>query len=241
MEDLIYPVKSTRLGVVILPSLDMPAARSILVTDFDGTLTRHDFYQLAIKELLPRDLPDYWGEYRAGRLTHFEALRDYFSHIRKSEREVLDVVRRTGLEPDLADCLRRLDAAGWDVVVTSAGCSWYIDVLLHEAGVSLPVYANPGRFVEGRGLVMEPPPPGPFLSHQLGVDKAGVVRHALAEGRRVAFAGDGFPDQEAALLVPDGLRFARGDLAAALAETGRGFVPFERWSEVARDLCGRPS
>jgi 2,3-diketo-5-methylthio-1-phosphopentane phosphatase len=241
MEDLIIPVKSTRLGVVILPSPDMPPARSLLVTDFDGTLTRHDFYQLAIKELLPRDLPDYWGEYRAGRLTHFEALRDYFSHIDKSEAEVLDVVRRTGLEPELASCLRELDAAGWDVVVTSAGCSWYIEILLREAGVSLPVHSNPGRFIEGRGLVMEPPPPGPFSSHQLGVDKAGIVRHALEEGRRVAFAGDGFPDREAALLVPADLRFARGDLAAVLAEEGRAFIPFSRWAEIARNLGGRPS
>lgn len=217
----------------------MPPARSLLVTDFDGTLTRDDFYQLAIKELLPDDLPDYWGEYRAGRLTHFEGLRNYFSHIRKSEAEVLDVVHRMGLEPDLAACLRDLDSAGWDVVVTSAGCAWYIDLLLAEAGVEIPVYSNPGRFVEGRGLVMEPPPPGPFFSHQLGVDKAGVVRHALEEGRRVAFAGDGFPDQEAALLVSEDLRFARGDLAAVLAESGQGFVPYARWSDVARDLCGR--
>ena len=34
-------------------------------------------------------------------------------------------------------------------------------------------------------------------------------------GRRtVAFAGDGFPDEEAARLVPGHLRFARGDLAS---------------------------
>ncbi len=219
----------------------MPAPRSLLVTDFDGTLTRDDFYQLAIKDLLPRDLPDYWGEYRAGRLTHFQALRNYFAHIRKSEAEVLQVVRRMGLEPDLAAEVRALDEAGWDVVVTSAGCAWYIDLLLQEAGVELTVHSNPGRFVEGRGLLMEPPPPGPFFSLELGVDKAGVVRHALDEGRRVAFAGDGFPDREAALLVPEDLRFARGDLATALSQTDRGFIAYDRWAEVARALRARPA
>lgn len=212
---------------------------SLLVTDFDGTLTQDDFYQLAIKELLPNDLPDYWGDYRAGRLTHFEALRNYFTHIRKDERTVLDVVHRMGLEPRLAECLHDLAAAGWDVVVTSAGCAWYIDKLLKEAGVDVPVYSNPGRFVEGKGLLMEPPPPGPYFSRELGVDKAGVVREGLRQGKRVAFAGDGFPDQEAAELVPAELRFARGDLARVLTERGLGFVPFTRWSDVARDLCDR--
>jgi hypothetical protein len=30
---------------------------SVLVSDFDGTMTRHDFYRLAIEELLPPDVP----------------------------------------------------------------------------------------------------------------------------------------------------------------------------------------
>ncbi|WP_165071652.1 HAD-IB family phosphatase [Paludisphaera rhizosphaerae] len=213
---------------------------SLLVTDFDGTLTKDDFYQLAIKELLPDDVPDYWGDYRAGRLTHFEALRDYFTHIRKDEKTVLDVVHRMGLEPQLADCLREMDSAGWDVVVTSAGCAWYIQILLNEAGVDIPVYSNPGRFVEGKGLLMEPPPPGPYFSRELGVDKAGVVREGLRQGKRVAFAGDGFPDQEAAELVPADLRFARGDLAKVLTENRKGFIPYKTWADVARHLCGLP-
>ena len=39
----------------------------LLVSDFDGTMTRHDFYRLAVRSLLPADLPDYWARYRAGR------------------------------------------------------------------------------------------------------------------------------------------------------------------------------
>ncbi len=56
--------------------------RSLLVTDFDGTMTRVDFYMLAARSLLPPDMPDYWAQYRAGQLTHFEALRAIFASIR---------------------------------------------------------------------------------------------------------------------------------------------------------------
>ena len=42
---------------------------SLLVTDFDGTMTRQDFYVLAARSLLPPDMPDYWAQYRAGQLT----------------------------------------------------------------------------------------------------------------------------------------------------------------------------
>jgi len=54
----------------------------------------------------------------------------------------------------------------------------------------------------------------------------------------VAFAGDGRPDLEAALLVEPGLRFARGWLAKELGRRGEGFRPFERWAEVAGALIG---
>lgn len=213
------------------------APRSLFVSDFDGTMAREDFYQLSVKHLLPPDVPNYWIDYREGRKTHFEALQAYFAEIRADEEEVLKVVERMQLDPKIAPGVMALERAGWDLVIASAGCAWYIEILLDEAGVRVPVYANPGRFEEDRGLLMEPPVSGPFFSPTLGVDKAGVVRHGLEEGRRVAFAGDGFPDLEAAKLVDDSLRFARADLAKALNDEGLSFRPFSCWSEVAQALC----
>jgi len=211
----------------------------LLVSDFDGTMTRHDFYKLAIESLVPPDTPDYWGMYRAGTLTHFEALRRYFAAIRAGEAEVLAVVGRMELDPELPAAVAALRQAGWEVVVTSAGCDWYIRRLLAAAGVEVEVYANPGRFVAGRGLLMELPVSSPFLSSTLGVDKARVVRHYLDGRRTVAFAGDGFPDAESARLVPEGLRFARGDLADVLRRDGLEFQPFGTWSDIAGRLLRR--
>jgi 2,3-diketo-5-methylthio-1-phosphopentane phosphatase len=211
----------------------------VLVSDFDGTMTRHDFYQLAIGSLLPTGTPDYWAEYRAGALTHFEALRAYFAAIRAPEQELLAVVARMELDPGLGPAVESLWRAGWRVVVASAGCAWYIHRLLATAGVELDVFANPGRFENGQGLLMEMPAPSAYWSPTLGVDKAGLVRAHLAAGASVAFAGDGFPDADSARLVAADLRFARGDLANVLRDEGLAFHPFERWSEIARVLTRR--
>src|SRR3954453_18675198 len=162
----------------------------VLVSDFDGTMTRHDFYQLAVESLLPPDTPDYWAEYRSGAVTHFEALRRYFATIRAGEEEVLAVVDRMELAPEVPGAVARLREAGWEVVVTSAGCDWYIRRLLAAAGVEVEVHANPGRFVAGRGLLMELPVDSPFLCSALGIDKAKVVRRYVDGGWAVAFAGD---------------------------------------------------
>ncbi len=208
-------------------------AHSALVTDFDGTLTRKDFYRLVVERFLPDDAPDYWGRYRSGTLSHFDALAGIFRHLDTSEEELLATVRDMELEPMLPELLGRLRAGGWHVIVTSAGCEWYIRYLLRLAGVELEVHSNPGHFEPGLGLVMERPVDSPFQSDDVGVDKAAVVRDALTRYEKVAFAGDGFPDLAPARLVRDDLRFARADLADAAGEAGLPFHPFERWREVA--------
>lgn len=213
----------------------------VLVTDFDGTMTRHDFYKLAIESLMPPDVPNHWEGYRSGAITHFEALRLYYSAIRKSEAEVLAVVDRMELDPALPAAVESLRRAGWDVVVASAGCDWYIRRLLSAAGVEIEVHSNPGRFETGKGLLMEMPTHSPYLSRTLGVDKAMVVRRFQEQGLTVAFAGDGFPDADSARLVPDDLRFAKADLADVLTREGRPFRRFEVWSEIAGVLVSRGS
>lgn len=214
-------------------------AGPVLVSDFDGTMTAHDFYRLAIENLIPPDTPDYWSEYRSGTITHFEALRRYFAAVRGTESEVLAAVRQMELDPGLHDAVAALHHAGWKVIITSAGCAWYIRQLLSAAGVDLTVHANPGRYVAGQGLLMEMPIGSPYLSESLGVDKTAIVRDLVARGGKVAFAGDGFPDADPARLVPEHLRFARGDLAEVLEREGLAFHRYRRWSEIPQTLLGK--
>lgn len=214
-----------------------PTRPGLFVTDFDGTVTRQDFFRLVVETFDPSGMAEFWQGHLDGRYTHFEALRGIFGSIRADERELLALLDRAEPEPQLASWVERLNAAGWDVVVASAGCGWYIERLLR--GTGLEVHASPGRFEPGRGLIMEMPEGSPFLSPTHGIDKAAVVRAGLGRGQAVAFAGDGFSDLPAARLVPAERRFARCDLAAALGRERLAFTPFERWGEVAAALCGQ--
>ena len=215
---------------------DLIMPENVLVSDFDGTVTKNDFYALVSEQLLPARTLNFWSEYRAGRITHFQALAGYFAAIRADEPAVLRIIEQMQIDPRLAQSVAELRERNWRVVITSAGCRWYIDRLLREAGVDVEVHANPGKFIPGRGLIMELPKDSPFLSPTHGINKAAVVRHYLTAGGEVAFAGDGFPDVEAAALVLPALRFARGDLADVLTERKLPFRPFDVWSEIARQL-----
>ena len=68
----------------------------LLVTDFDGTLTRHDFFHLVVEAFAPAGLDGYWRDYAAGRITHFEALAGIFGGVRASEAEMERLRQRQG-------------------------------------------------------------------------------------------------------------------------------------------------
>lgn len=216
--------------------------KAVFVTDFDGTMTANDFYKLAAERLLPPDALTPWDGYRAGRLTHFEALRDIFARLRAPESALLELVAAMDPDPLLAQSVARLRAAGWVVAVASAGCGWYITRVLEGLGLAgqVEVHTNPGSYDPATGLRMEAPLDSPFHCAETGVDKAALVRFHLERGARVAFAGDGFADLPAALETPAERRFARADLAQALRERGQDFRPFERWSQVAGALLAEP-
>jgi len=208
----------------------------ILVTDFDGTLTRFDFFDLVRRRWpLPPDR-DPWERYVAGKTTHFEALAEIFRGIRASESEVEELIAEMEFDPLAGEAIRRLTSRGWEVVIASAGCDWYIRRILARAGIAVTVHANPGVFDPARGLMMKLPLTSPYFDSGTGIDKLGIVEAALAETRSVAFAGDGRPDWEPALRVAPERRFARGWLAEALAERGEGYHRLETWADLADRL-----
>ncbi len=220
--------------VLNLAPKERPAG--ILVSDFDGTMTRYDFYDLVCREFPAILTNGYWQQYEAGKITHFEALRLIFAGIRAPESRLLDIIKQMELEPGLKESVDGLGRESWRVVVASAGCDWYIKRLLKGASVNIEVHANPGNFSSEKGLEMILPETSPFFSPELGINKVAIVRDALQRSDQVAFAGDGRPDLAPALLVPPERRFARSWLAKRLTEIGESFHPFERWSDVAATL-----
>ena len=211
-------------------------APKILVSDFDGTMTRHDFFDLALRDLPAAGEHDYWQDFVAGRLTHLAALQKIFAAIRTDWAGVNDVVARMELDPSLKDSVARLRAAGWEIIVASAGSEWYIQRLLAQAGVTLEVHANPGVFAPETGLVLSPPVASPYYSPATGIDKSAVVRAALARDPRAAFAGDGRPDLAPAQLVQPDRLYACGWLADHLRQSCAAFHPFATWSDIADHL-----
>jgi HAD superfamily phosphoserine phosphatase-like hydrolase len=207
-----------------------PERPYLLVSDFDGTMTERDFFLCAL-DLCP-EASAYWQGYQAGEMTHFQALQAIFAALPGDEVLLQQLADQSQIDPQLSVAVQRLRAAGWEVVVASAGCDWYIRQLLARQQVEIAIFANPGEVIPGRGLQMRLPAEGPFFSATLGVAKEKIVQQALLQFQAVAFAGDSRTDLAAARLLPAHRRFARADLAGALQSEQQQYVPFTRWSEL---------
>lgn len=209
----------------------------ILVTDFDGTFTRRDFFDLVLERHDPPGARALWDRFLAGEMSAFEGIAGVLGSLRTDEAGVAALVAALDPAPGTADAARRLQAAGWQVVVASAGCCWYIERLLGDLGLSFTVHANPGRFAPDRGVVMELDPASRYFHPELGVDKEAVVRDALARDPVVAFAGDSWQtDGPAAQLVEARRRFATGQLARRLARADLAHRTFAAWPEIVAQL-----
>lgn len=208
-----------------------------LISDFDGTMTERDFFRVALSHLPPGSAAP-WERYEQGQASHFDALAEIFSGLRVDEIEFDAMLAEMRVEGGLAGELDSLQRGGWSLTIASAGCSFYIERILRQAGVTAVIHANPGEFIPGQGLFMKLPGQSPFFTAETGIDKAAVVRQYLAQGFEAAFAGDGRPDLAPVLLLPPDRRFARGWLAEELERRSEPFVRFERWRDIAGYLCG---
>src|SRR5215471_14426669 len=129
--------------------------RKIFVSDYDGTITDKDIYSLLAERYVPAGAPDYFALHVEGRITHFDAMAAYFAFMPTEEQQLEELFDASGVDPDLAPSAALLQREGWELLIVSAGCSWYVERVLRRAGVAATVYSNPGRLENGRGLVLE--------------------------------------------------------------------------------------
>ena len=115
-----------------------------LVSDFDGTITETDFFTLIAERYMPADAPDFFAMYRAGELRHWEAMQGFFQYAPSSDAALAEMMRDTRPDADFRTSVERLAERGWELIIVSAGSSWYIDRILNAAGVQATVHAIPG-------------------------------------------------------------------------------------------------
>lgn len=194
---------------------------TVLVTDFDGTITKIDFFYLVIEKLLEeKDLVP-WKEFEAGKITHFEALNRIFQKIRLTKEKLHDLILEMPLEECFLSTVNYCLENNIDIYIVSAGADYYIKFILDSLGIkdNVKIIANYSEFTPETGLTMSRiKEDSPFYSYNYGIHKGNAVKYHKNQNKTVVFAGDGTPDFIAAKEADK--VFARGALLKLCKENG---------------------
>ncbi|HSA05787.1 MAG TPA: MtnX-like HAD-IB family phosphatase [Candidatus Gastranaerophilales bacterium] len=185
----------------------------VLVTDFDGTITKTDFFWEVVEKLLTKDDFQPWKDYQAGKITHFEGLNRIFQKIRLDIEELHDFIYEIPLEECFLNTINYCMEKNISVYIVSAGADYYINLILDQLGIkdSVNIIANESFYSSENGLQMiKLPEDSLFYSHNYGIDKELVISFLKTKYKKVIFAGDGTPDFNAARHAD--VVFARGVL-----------------------------
>jgi 2-hydroxy-3-keto-5-methylthiopentenyl-1-phosphate phosphatase len=203
--------------------------RTVLFSDFDGTITEQETFSLLMKEFAPEASRRIVPLLLSGEMTLKAGVPAILETI-PSDRfpEMIERMRTMALRPGFPEFLDFLQEFSVPLVVLSGSLEELVMARLS------PYKAKISRMVAARADLS-----GPFLrivSDSAGGDelvyKAGVMKE-YGEVRKIA-VGDSVTDLTMAREAD--LVFARSLLARRMKEEGRSFIAFESFFEISNYL-----
>jgi len=178
--------------------------KTAFVSDFDGTLSKEDFFNMVVDRLLTREdiLP--WQDFLAGKITHLEALSRIFARVRIPQAELDIFIQSIQIDPKAKETFELCKKLSIPIYICSAGMDYYIlkRIPQYIEQYRIQIISNKGEYSPETGFKVTPPPAGsPFYSKSTGIAKDELVNHLQKQGYFTIFAGDGRPDIKAAKIT----------------------------------------
>lgn len=205
----------------------------IFVSDFDGTLTKKDFYLILIEKYLMDKSQELFELWKNGKYKDIEFLHLIFSSANRTQEEFLEDILSIELDNYFEDFVEQIKSKGGDFLVLSAGTSYYIEKLFLHKGIDVPVISNKGEF-KNNGIHVIIDKNAPYYSESYGIDKGKIVKNLKTKYKKIYFAGDSHPDTTAAQNAD--IAFAKSSLKKHLDSINHPYIPFNNFLDIKNYL-----
>ena len=218
------------------------AKKTAFVSDFDGTLSKEDFFNMVVDRLLTKEDIKPWDDYVSGKISHVEALSRIFAKVRIPQAELDDFIQGIEIDPKAEETFELCKELSIPIYICSAGMDYYILKRIPELieKYNITVVANKAEYSPGTGFEVTPPPAdSPFYSKNTGIAKDALVESLKKQGFFTIFAGDGRPDIKAAKIA-DAV-FAKSVLLNLCREQNVRTLKFDGFEDITQYIKQRCS
>jgi 2-hydroxy-3-keto-5-methylthiopentenyl-1-phosphate phosphatase len=203
------------------------------VSDFDGTISDQDFYDLVIENYY-NEGKNLYRQWKDGEMKDIEFLREVFKNINDKEENIIEEIRTLPIDEYAIDFIKTVQQNGGDFYILSAGTDYYIKHLLDHYSIrDVQIYSNEGYY-ENQGVHINLDETHPHYHERYGIDKSKVIQDLQKNYETVHFIGDSEPDTHPAEHAD--LVFAKKALQKMLREKNIDFVPVKTFKEVEEYL-----
>ncbi|MCA0174635.1 MtnX-like HAD-IB family phosphatase [Bacillus sp. RAR_GA_16] len=199
------------------------------VSDFDGTISKKDFYWLVIDTYYPEGQSLY-TKWKAGEIQDIDFLSQVFQSIDQHEEQIIQDILSLPIDEHVPSFIRTVQENGGDFYILSAGTDYYIHHILQHYGIQdVPVFSNKGYY-EGKNVHLSLDENHKHYSRRYGIDKSKVIAELKETYDVVYFAGDSEPDSHPAKVAD--LTFAKDALQDLLKEKNVPYVAVDSFLQI---------
>ncbi|MDK8641843.1 MtnX-like HAD-IB family phosphatase [Niallia taxi] len=203
------------------------------VSDFDGTISKKDFYWIVIERYFPEG-KELYKEWKNGSIKDIDFLSTVFGAIHQEEDQIIRDVHGIPIDEYVPPFVKAVQQSGGDFYILSAGTDYYIKHIIEKYKLeNVVVLSNEGVFKD-KNIQLNINKEDWKYSERYGIDKAIVIQKLKEEYEKVYFAGDSEPDSHPAAFAD--ITFARDVLKDLLTEKNIDFIPFESFREIEAQL-----
>ncbi len=203
------------------------------VSDFDGTISKKDFYWLVIETYYPEGKGLY-KKWKAGEMQDIDFLSQVFQSIDQHEEQIIQDILSLPIDEHVPSFIKKVQENGGDFYILSAGTDYYIHHILNHYGIqNVPVFSNKGYY-ENKNVHLSIDENHKHYSRRYGIDKSKVISNLKEKYDVVYFAGDSEPDSHPAKVAD--LTFAKDALQELLKENNVPFVAVDSFQQIEEFL-----
>jgi len=203
----------------------------IIVSDFDGTITKQDTLYTFLKTHAQDEWLDVENEWLRGDIGSGECLQRQFALVPNLSDKLLDDFIQTVEIDDYFCVFNELRLRNnVDFIIVSDGLDYFINRILDKHGIKdVKIVTNHAEFKNGE-FVMNFPNKSKFCKHNAGTCKCQVVSALRPDYRDIYYIGDGTSDNCVADKVD--FLFAKSGLLNYCKNTHINCIEYSTYNEV---------